>query len=568
MRWLWGFAVVAVLLLPGSAAVAAGSLTAAPAQIAVDEDGRGTVVLVNSTAVERTLDLSVSDGAGGSVPGAKAHGPATIKAGGSVRLTVTLPPAAGAELVVVSRGAPDGPAEILRVPVRTRAVDAWTLRRSAPVRGAEQWRDLPLAGPCGTLGVRNGAPIGVVQSGGESVTITARCSSPEARSVRLDAGSTPWAARTYTGKVTVGAGATASPLDLTLVTTTDWWLVGLLILVGIAVALYVAHWTSAGRTVADLGRRTWAVEELVAPADQHNADAEFQKAALDLDLPPNVRTWTIRAAVTGETGRLRAGLRTERGAEARQQAGAALDVLEKRARTWPQVANVLGELRQCGDRIAVLTTYVERIGARTLQRPGGPELSLADLEDIESAAREGVALASRWPAGAIHEAEERSLGLPVGHDARDQLDSVLARFAAAADQDAATAALPAFWDADTEIRKAHVKAAGRPDEAGLAPRAGGFPGSGVFTPVEVDDPGKAARRLEVWISVVDQLIVAVLLVVAVLAGMQALYVGKTFGGWWDVAAALAWGLGAGAVAGPLAAALAQAGASFRAAAPD
>jgi hypothetical protein len=43
--------------------------------------------------------------------------------------------------------------------------------------------------------------------------------------------------------------------------------------------------------------------------------------------------------------------------------------------------------------------------------------------------------------------------------------------------------------------------------------------------------------------------------VLLLAGLQALYIGKTFGSFWDFAAALAWGAGAGTLVTPFAAAI-------------
>lgn len=54
---------------------------------------------------------------------------------------------------------------------------------------------------------------------------------------------------------------------------------------------------------------------------------------------------------------------------------------------------------------------------------------------------------------------------------------------------------------------------------------------------------------------INRIAVMVIIALLIVAGLQALYVGKTFGTFWDFAAALAWRAAAGAAVTPLTAAI-------------
>jgi hypothetical protein len=133
---------------------------------------------------------------------------------------------------------------------------------------------------------------------------------------------------------------------------------------------------------------------------------------------------------------------------------------------------------------------------------------------------------------------------------------------AAPDLDSARQALAAFWSANKALQEAAATRQEGLTPGALRVAAGGPRGTALFDRLPVGDPGAAAATLARRASMIDFLVLAILLAVALVAGMQALWVDKTFGGFWDIAAAFAWGLGSGAVAGPLTAALGSASRSW------
>ncbi|MGY4771136.1 hypothetical protein ACXC9Q_29870 [Kribbella sp. CWNU-51] len=558
MRPSWLLLAVAALLAAATPAAAAegGSVSAVPAQLVLDQEGSGTVALLNESGDAVSLSsLSVVDAKGTKVPGDPVKSPPTaIVGGGRVQITVELPnPPAGAELVIVSKD-PDGTTAVLRVPVKpTYAVTEWTVRRAAPDDDETNIWELPIANECGQLGLSGGAIVGILQAGSRSVTITGKCTSPGMKSVALTAGSTKWAGQTYAGKIDLGAASGGPIVDLKLVTTTQWWIVAGLLVTGIAVALAVAYWTTGtGREVSNLTRQTYLIDNLVWKENPRSVDKLFAHAAESLQLRPEVQRWTIRDDVNNRTRKLRSDLRKDRRADALKSVEDELVDLDATIRSWPQAANSLGELEHLWSRLAELPEYKRRVKAKTFGRTG-PKLTLDEIKEVSECAREAAIMAAIWPADAISAAIARAQTLPANHEAVASLESARAQFRTAIDRTQAWAALPDFWEADKQLRAA---ASGEAKLAGEeAPAAGAGFVSGLFTPAAGVDPAATARYLAFWITAIDYAVIVVILLAGLLAGMQALYVTKPFGGWWDAAAALAWGLTAGALAVPLSVAL-------------
>jgi hypothetical protein len=233
----------------------------------------------------------------------------------------------------------------------------------------------------------------------------------------------------------------------------------------------------------------------------------------------------------------------------------ALDDLDAQVRAWPQVANRLGELANRAERLLDLTSYLQSILARTLGRAG--PLDPAAMADVKAAADEALALAAAWPAETIHMAKRTVAWVP-GDAAVGQWHALLQRLHEAPDDASARAAIGSIYDANTALQKAveeKLRADGLVVEEETEAAIAGPLGFGLFEPVDVGDPGATSRDLGWRISALDKAAFAFLLAVALVAGMQALWVDKTFGGFWDVASAIVWGSGSAAVAAPLSAAL-------------
>jgi hypothetical protein len=483
----------------------------------------------------------------------------TLAAGSTAAVTVNVPgPPPTSTLVVVAApasGLPQGAA--VRVPLSktapaTPAVTEWTLTHTHA--GDDSGTELPLTSACEGLGLSKRVQVGTVQADGKELAISGSCSDAKAKSLMLTTPDISSDGRTYKGKIKVAD----AEVDLTVEDTLSWMAVALLIAIGIGAAIGVTAWQGWGRGARDLLRKTYLVEQLVSARNERSADASFAKAAAELGLPPNVQAWTIADAVRTKLAGLRSLLRGTPTADGLKKSGEELVSLELEVRRWPDTANRLGELRQRAGRLSVLRGYLDGIFPRTLEREG--PLDLDDMRDVRAAADEAVALANDWPAAPIEAAQRVAQNLPPDAPARLHLESVLERFAAATKAPAAVDVLDDFWVVDRELREAAVRklrdAAVAPAIVDAAmPGAGGPAWTGVFLRAATHDPARVARGLAAQIWVIDMWVFGVLMIAALVGGMQALWVDKSFGGAWDVAAALVWGLGAGALGQQLSAAL-------------
>jgi hypothetical protein len=554
-----GVAVATLLLAASAHAQETPPLSASPATVTLDANGNGEVTLSNNLGVDLELTLEVVGEDGARVPSASVDpSDRSLVAGSSATVTVRIPGPPRASILVVVAAPVSGLSEgaALRIPVSKTApakpaVKEWTLVYTHA--GDDAGTRLPLTSACAGLGLKKATELGTVQAGGEQLAITGSCDGDSSKSVTLTTAVQGSDGRSYKGKIKVGD----SEVDLTVEDTLSWMLVALLIAIGIGAAVGVSAWQGWGRATRELLRKSYLVEQLVASRNERNADVSFVKAAADLGLPANVQAWTIAGAVRTKVSELRRPLRRFPTDDEVTQAGEELDALELEIRQWPDTANRLGELKQRLEKLADLKSYLDIIEPRTLCRPG--PLSLEAMRDVRAAADEAVALANDWPAASIEAARGVGKNLPANEPARLHLDSVLERFRTATSPALAKAALDEFWEVDRELREAAVPPALR---AAAMPEAGGPALTGRFEQVDTDDPALAARGLATQIWMVDMWVFVVLLLAALIAGMQALWVDKSFGGAWDIASAFVWGLGAGAVGEPLSAALGDLGRSW------
>jgi hypothetical protein len=550
-----------LLMLAGPvAAKQPAPISAKPAAVTFDAKGDGSVALSNELGAELQLQTSVVDEDGTQVAGATAvpSGGSKLAPGATTSLAISVPSApATASLVVVaasSHALPEG--AVLRVPLAktapaTPAVEEWTV--TLVHAGGDHGTELPLTGTCAGLGLDKPTQVGTVQADGASRSMMASCMSPTAKTVTLSTKFRATDGRDYKGTVQFGD----SKVDLTVVDTLSWSLAALLIVIGIAGALFIGRWQGSGRAVKEIARKSSQVEDLVSPRNPGSADRGFVKAASELGLPGNVRAWTIADAVRAQLAVLRESLRGSPTDDQITAAQQTLDALELSVRQWPGVANTLGELKHRLSNLAALGKYVKGIEDRTLKREG--PLDLAAMSDIAAAATEAATLAGDWPTEAIATGTRMAQDLEAG-EARTAMDVALEQLDEAGSVTSARAGLDRFWKAYYKVRDAH-EFTGRVLEAAM-PAAGAAPSSGFFEPVATDDPAMRARALGVQIFSIDLVVLAVLLAAALVAGMQALWVGKSFGGFWDIAAALVWGFGSGAISATLSFALGNLGQSW------
>ncbi len=568
-NWLVGACVLVLLLLTSTAQAEESPplsppLTAIPPSVALEPDGTGSLTVLNETAVELKLSLSLAseDGEEDRTGFIGTGTEMNIEPGerAPIRVTSYIRPEAFLDIVAEpASGLPHG--AVLRVPLHEGApvkpaVSEWVFVNT--FEGGESGTQLPLTGPCVNLHLTDPnhftdpTKIGTVQVAGKQATVSGSCSDTKSESLELTTSAGEASGHTYKGKITVGEGE----LDLAVEEKFSGVLTALLILLGIAVAIRVSSWRGWGRSKEDLRREIRVVEEMAAGENAANIDSGFKKAAAELKLPANVQEWTTAEAVRHELAELRRPLRLFPSEEQLKKTREALAKLELELRAWPDVANRLGELQQRNEQLAVLDKYRQSVLDRTLARVG--PLDLKAMREVKAAADEAVTLAGDWPARAIEDAIAMAENLPDGVSPPAGFDAVIQRFREATSVAGAKEALAAFWPAEVKLRK--VAADAELDERFIAAAT---PEPTVpFEPVETVDPGPSAHELAVKVFAVDTVVLGLLLLVALVAGMQELWVDKSFGGAWDVAAALAWGFGAGAVGPPLISALGDLGRSW------
>ena len=526
-----------------------------------------------------------------------ASGPATPAPG---------PAAATASVTTVPPGPAVATASVTTVPPGP-AVTSWELHHAWGSPAPPQGTYLPLQGPCADLGLpAAGAPVGAVQAGGVQVNVTARCDAHHPDAVKLTLGPVPWNGRVYTGTINVAAppaattvtttpagstATTAAPSDavaLSVTATTDWWVVLLILLVGVILGVLAQQWQSI-RIKVGLRARTSNIESMVTPAGTGDADTEFARAAAAdpapvfaddaaavgaaAGLPAQVQSWRIRDLVLAKTDWLRRRMRAASAGDLKKISDQ-LDDLESIVRGWPEVPKVLKDLRAQLPTLRDLTVYEAKVRAATLGSRGPARLG--DVAAITAAATAAIAFAADWTSAQatidlMRAGVARLEGLPQKSpedqrliDAFDNLCSVLAGAVTADDARAQRAALDnlaADVERQVDRRTAEIEAALRGNlvpplaPVGLAPPPAPVPPAAPLPPGApapgLADPKQRAALLRLLLLIGDYSVIGLIGVAAVIAGMEAIYVGKAYGGSWDVLATATWGLLAGAIAGPL-----------------
>lgn len=552
--------VVAVIFGGGVLAqVQPDPLSASPSSLVVAKGARVTFTLENGSSVDLAIGTSVVTAKGSPMAGT-IDGPTNLPGGGRAEYGVSLTealPAEGASVVVVatSPALPLGAVERIKLsgPLAPKpAVEAWAVRHVW--FGSSSGDRLPLTGECDTA--LKDAPVAVVQAEGTAVEVTATCETV-GKAVDLRRPSLPWVGRTYKGKMKLPG--TDQSVDLTVASTTAWYVVLGLLAIGAAPALAVASWRDRQRGVAQLKKKLNEVRAQVQPAQR-----EYTRRAGAHVLPPLVQNWTIEEGVHGQLSALEASLAADTSVANQATVKAGLEALATKIAAWPPLADALQGLQASLERLPVLKKYTASIRARTFERSVSVELPLKSLEEVAAASAEATALARTWPTEPIAQTSALADRLPPNFRARKDFKSLDDRFADAADVASATSARDAFWDVAAAVRRA----TGVPSESGgrfAQPEDGDQAAGAGATGAEAATAQAAAEAQEiaVRIAVVDHAVLFFLLAVALLAGLDALYVGKTFGGWWDVLKALAWGASAATLGTVVVSALGNAGQSLR-----
>jgi hypothetical protein len=537
-------------------------ISASPPAATLDKDGKAAVTVSNELGAQLGLTLEADDQQGQPLSQVTVTPSATsLAAGASLEVTVDAPSRPDSSTLVVVAAAGDAlpTGAVLRIPLSKTApakpaVTKWKIVNTQA--GSDAGRRLPLTKSCAGLGIEKPTELGVVEADGNDLTVTGSCSDPTAKSLALAISDVGPDGRSYSGTIKVAD----TDVALTVDNTVSWLLAVLLIFLGIIVALGLTGWRESGRAARDIVRRSRLVEWVVSDRNPHNSDRSFAQAATALELPTNVKQWTIAAAVREKSSELRGQVQARPTEDELKAATEDIASLEKTVGTWPDFANRLGELNHGLEKLRHLEAYSNRIRARTLDRHG--PLDLDAIGDIKAAADEAIPLANDWPITTIVSAQTLALAIPDDSPAigaRHDFEALLDQFSAVADIDGAEAALAEFWTVNKELKGATEPEWAFAIDFDSDPEEAAHPSP--FHPVETDDPAAIAAQIATEIWAIDLAVVIVLLLAAVFAGMQALWVDKTFGGASDVIAALFWGLGAGTVVQPLAAALTDLGRS-------
>jgi hypothetical protein len=532
---------IIVLVACGATAVAADEpvLISGPKSVKV-EDGAADLTIASESGTPVHLLFFTADADGNRLAqlGERDLGPGDVT---QIRFRAG---ASFGQLVVVAGG--PSRSHVLRIPLASEpsapAVEKWTVinRRAA----SDTDEPLPLTGDCAGLAL-DAKPLGTVAGEGEALTIRGKCLAGDKEHLQLVIPDTT-AGREYSGKIKVGE----SEVELTVKDTACAGLVLLLLLIGLAAAGFAGWFTAAGRGVWELRRRLYLVERMVAEGVEHNADAEFAAAARRLGLPKNVAEWTIADGVRKELARIRRRDRTGADAEQLKRLGKELRKVRRAVRTWAAFANTLDKLVKQDQTFARLPGYRTAIWKRTMDRTGA--LGPAAMRDARKAATEALDIAREWPADRIEvtNAVAESISAPAATLFKTWLTQIVTLTDADAIRDAR----------DTYVKKHEGDvAAAAADLAedhmylvrAATPHAVDGEDVESHRDVKVKDPGVKALRIAIGISGLDMVIFLVLLGVALVAGMQELWVDETFGGLWDCLAAVAWGFGSGAISGTL-----------------
>jgi hypothetical protein len=246
-----------------------------------------------------------------------------------------------------------------------------------------------------------------------------------------------------------------------------------------------------------------------------------------------------------------------------------VDAAEAALTAWPRLAPTLVRLAALRPNLSSLPAYERKAMEATLERDSA--VALDDVATIGAAAQEALAVAAAWPHALVERVADQYTTLeklPKGIDrfeaervkAGEEYQAFEIRRQTAADVEAVKRAQVDFAEVDAVIVTALSLYLHPHEEAFDRTRLGGRAGGTAIVTVAVPPApslAPAALRSITWF--LDRLVVAAVLVVALFAGAQALYIDKAMGGWWDDLATIVWGLTATTVAEPIATAIQRVG---------
>jgi hypothetical protein len=432
--------------------------------------------------------------------------------------------------------------------------------------GATKGNVIPVtASDCAKVAVAE-APAGYVLSDdGRRAAVTLSCQQLGTRAaLEMTFDSLARTGAKYTGDVQVGAGKVAVTVDRTM----TWPIPVGLLLVGLLIALWILG-RGPKRVVNALKVRLLRAQEAIGDRDSPGpAVTRFRNAAggaewgnLDLFDDAHAMAQEIANDI-GAISKTKRFTLTEESAEVKAL-GARIDVLKAAGDSLATLA----------EQLSALQTHLPLVEATKLLPKWTPNvreafltartLTVAAVPAQLNGATEAAAIASWWPSVSQQLELMRNRLAELEHKINQRPPDEQQRINAARGRFSAAQAAFARAESSTEVRTAHAnqfKDAQRAvDElASLEVIAGASvagPVAELLIALDVPAPPELAKQVEQlltqerrasWIAVV------VTAAFILFAGLQVLYIGKTFGTWWDLMAAFAWGAAAGVVLKPLA----------------
>lgn len=372
----------------------------------------------------------------------------------------------------------------------------------------------------------------------------------------------------------------AGDLELSVRRTMPFVLFLLLLGAGLVIA-YLAHlWTNGVRTAVAQRLRTRHLIEGLRSTRPDAPLVQFAEICQRGNIAGNVAGWGIGDALTGELNGandlLRPLSRWFRLPNPKDlaDAGTAVDAVEAAVLALPDLANSLVRLGVVCGQLSALNSYSDAVLTATLNRPpDGLTTGTSELATIDDTARNGIRIAASWPAGLVNAIGDDMawLGQVVPGDgpradafleARRHAVDAWTAFEAEADgalsddqiasarshlyeaRGKVAAARNALADTETALEGAIVVGAVAPEDHSLAP---------ADVPAAAPAGASALLRARMWIT--DRLLFVLVVVAALVAGVEALYVDKAVGGAWDWLVIVTWGFVAATAAEPIAAAV-------------
>ena len=454
-------------------------------------------------------------------------------------------------------------AKAVKPAVESISVDA---ARNTPWASASKTVAVPLDVRGGEPELQEGDVVGVVVAGDDSGPVRAlglaRLDSgvPEARLLITNLS----AAAEYAGTVDFTPGADGGTVKLTVKVSDHWAWASLALLAGLGLALALRRWTGAVRPALVLEAR--AADLAAEPAD--SAIAAFKQAAQGHDWAAYDPSPALHAEVEAAKA-LIAKLDSRSFDEVSPEDRKAIEARLER------IAELQATITALGPALAALeaaVTVVRKLAPITAipTAPAPPAfvasadalLDGGDLKTLEAfaalkdSALAMTKLAARWPQ--LHAETARAMARLAGRtdveEARQGLAGAWLQLSEASAPDVVEERKLLTRFADALARVAEETAAGAARQG--PPAALGGVGTetappalaGLFVPTLGDiiaslpaSPYATREQLFQAIRLGDTMRVALMTVVALWTGLEALYFGKTFGGFTDYVTAILWG---------------------------